>query len=91
MYIHVDLLASRAPQMPVRGGQSGAGLIECSTANHPANIMDFRGFDSSVILSFRGGFLMSVGNFLESLSLAILVGIRLRQIIHIYIYIYIYI
>ena len=41
------------------------------------NIMDFRGFDSNIILILRGGMLMSVGDFPESLSQAILVGIML--------------
>ena len=39
--------------------------------------MDFRGFDSSTISILRGGILMSIGNFPESLSQAILVGIML--------------
>ena len=39
--------------------------------------MHFRGFDSSIILMIRGGILMSIGNFLESLSPAMLVGITL--------------
>ena len=38
---------------------------------------DFRGFDSSRILSARGGILVSMGNFLEILSQQILVGIIL--------------
>ena len=37
--------------------------------------MDFRGFDSSTILIFRGGILMSVGDLPESLRRAILVGV----------------
>ena len=37
--------------------------------------MDFRGFESSIIL--RGEILMSIGDFPESLSQAILVGIIL--------------
>ena len=41
------------------------------------NIMDFGGFDSSMILILRGGILMSIGDFLEDLSQAILVGITL--------------
>ena len=44
------------------------------TANLRAQILDFRGFDSSRILILRGGIIMSIGNFLESLSQAILVG-----------------
>ena len=46
-------------------------------ANHPTKILDFRGFDSSIILISRGGILMSPGDFPESLSQAILVGIIL--------------
>ena len=41
------------------------------------NIVDFRGFDSDIIFTQRGGILMSIGNFPESLSQAILVGIIL--------------
>ena len=47
------------------------------TANLPTNIVDFRGFDSSIILILRGGMLMSLGNFPESLSQAMSVGIML--------------
>ena len=50
---------------------------ECGTANLRTNIMDFRGFDSSTIFSLRDGILMSIGDFPESLSQAILVGIML--------------
>ena len=39
--------------------------------------MDFRGFDSSIILSLMGGIPRPMGNFPESLSQAILVGIIL--------------
>ena len=46
----------------------------CCTANLLTNIMDLRGFDSSTILVLRGGILMSIGDFPESLSQAILVG-----------------
>ena len=45
------------------------------TANLRTQTMDFRGLDSSRILIVRGGILMSIGNFPESLSQAILVGI----------------
>ena len=47
------------------------------TANLPTNIVDFRGVDSKIILSERGGILMSVGDFPESLSQAMLVGVML--------------
>ena len=41
------------------------------TSNLPTKILDFRGFDSSIIIIIvRGGILMSIGNFLESLSQA---------------------
>ena len=46
-------------------------------ANLHANIMGFGGFDSSIILILRGGVLMCIGDFLESLNQAILVGIML--------------
>ena len=46
-------------------------------ANLRTNIMDFRGFDSSIILIIVGGILMSIGDFPESLSQAILAGIML--------------
>ena len=39
--------------------------------------MDVRGLDSSIILILRGGILMSIGDFPESLSQSILVGIML--------------
>ena len=39
--------------------------------------MDVRGFDSSIILNLRGGILRPTGDFLESLSEAMLVGIML--------------
>ena len=47
------------------------------TANLRTSIMDFRGFHSSIILITRGGIIMSIGDFPESLSQAILVGIML--------------
>ena len=47
------------------------------TANLRTTVLDFRGLDSSRILILRGGILMSIGNILESLSQAIVVGIIL--------------
>ena len=41
--------------------------------------MDFRGSDSSIILILRGGILMSIGDFPESLSRAILVGCNVSR------------
>ena len=48
-----------------------------STANLRTKIMDFRGFDPSMILIFRGGIRRPIGNFLEILSQRLLVGINL--------------
>ena len=42
------------------------------TANLRTRILDFGGFDSSIILILRGGILMSIGDFPESLRQAIL-------------------
>ena len=47
------------------------------THDPPTNIVDFRGFDSSTILIVRGGILVSIGDFPESLSQAVLVGTML--------------
>ena len=47
------------------------------TANLPTTIMDFGGFDSSIILILRGGNPRPIGDFPESLTQAILVGIML--------------
>ena len=47
------------------------------TVNLHTNIMEFRGFDSSIIFILRGGIPRPVGNLPESLSQAILVGIIL--------------
>ena len=48
-----------------------------STANLRTKILDSRGFDSSRVSILRGGIIMSIGNFPECLSQAILVGIIL--------------
>ena len=53
-------------------------------------ILDFKGFDLSRILMFRGGILMSTGDSAEDSSRRILAGIILAGILHTYIYIYIY-
>ena len=47
------------------------------TANLRTKITDCRGFYSSIILMLRGGIPRPIGNFSESLSQAILVGIIL--------------
>ena len=55
-------------------GDMGAGGR--SMADLCTQILDFRGFHSSIII-IRGGILTSTGNFSESLSLRIFVGIIL--------------
>ena len=47
------------------------------THNLATNIVGFRGFHSSITLISRGGILMSIGDFLESLSQARLAGTML--------------
>ena len=46
-----------------------------TTPNLPTTIVDFRGFDSSIILSLRGEIPRPIGDFPENLSRAMLVGI----------------
>ena len=48
-----------------------------STADLLTNIMDFRGFDSSVILILRGGIPRPIGDSPENLNQAMLVGVML--------------
>ena len=52
-------------------------ILSPTTVNLRTNIMDFRGFNSNIILILRGGIPVPVENFSESLSQAILVGIIL--------------
>ena len=52
-------------------------MAVASTPNLPTNIMDFTGFDSSIILILRGGIPRPIGNFPDNLSQAILVGVML--------------
>ena len=59
------------------GRESRTTLRGLDTANLRTNIMDSRGFDSSIILIRRGGIPRPNGNFPEILSQAILVGIIL--------------
>ena len=48
-----------------------------STSNVPTKMLDFRRFDSSIILISRGGIPRPVGDFPESLTRAMLVGTML--------------
>ena len=49
----------------------------CRVADPPANLADFRGLDSSVILILRGGIPRPIGDSPEDLSQAMFVGIML--------------
>ena len=52
-----------------------------TTPNLRTNIMDFRRFDSNIILILRGGIPRPIGNFPENLSQGILAGIILAGIL----------
>ena len=56
---------------------TGGSRIHEGMANLRTKIMDFRGFDPSIILMLRGGILMSTWNSPEMLSQGILIGILL--------------
>ena len=51
--------------------------LHIAMPNPPTNIVDFREFDSSIILFLRDGIPRPIGDFPESLSPAMLVGIML--------------
>ena len=57
-----------------RTSASGMDLAHRTMPNLPTNIVGFRGLDSSIMLCLREGILMSIGNFLESSSRAMLVA-----------------
>ena len=59
-----------------RGQHEWSGRV-CSAANLRTRILDFRGFDSSIILILRGGILRSMGIFPEVFNQPILAGIIL--------------
>ena len=67
IYIHIHIHIDRLDVASAPGS--------LSTANLRAKIMDFRGFDSCIILMLRGGIPRPIGNFPESLNQAILVVI----------------
>ena len=54
-------------------------VLSLYTPNLPTKIVDFRGFDSSIILIYRGGILMSMGDFPDDLSQAMLVGCNVSR------------
>ena len=49
------------------------------TPNLPTNIVDFRGFDSSIMLILRGGIPRPMGDFPESSSQAMLAGCNISR------------
>ena len=53
--------------------------IISSTPSLPTNIVDFKGFDSSIILIQRDGIIMFTGDLPESLSQAMLVGCNVSR------------
>ena len=55
----------------LEGDHGTRGCTGTSTANFHTNIIDFRGFDSSISLIQRGRILRSIGDFPESQSQAI--------------------
>ena len=63
-----------AGQLKLRIGDSAT---DNNTPNLPTNIVEFGGFDSSIMLILRGGILTPIGDFPESLSQAMLVGTML--------------
>ena len=66
----------RKPRIPISTESDLSGSKQ-TTANLRTRILDFTGFDSSIILTLRGGILMSIGNLPEVLNQQILVGIIL--------------
>ena len=84
IYIYVCLcggippkVASNDPCIESLGMQSGQTSGVLCMANLHTKILDFRGFDSSIILILRGGVPRAIGKYPESLGQAILVGISL--------------
>ena len=57
--------------------QAAQATLPRATADFPTDIMDFRGFDPSIILSLRGGIPRPIGDFPESLTQSMLVGVML--------------
>ena len=75
IYIYIYIyITPRIVRAPHRGRPGGRDLY---TASLRTKILDFGGFDAGRILILRGGIPRPIGNFLESLSQAILAGILL--------------
>ena len=67
-------IAPKTKRLPKKFDPKDLGMKDLSTANLPANIVDFGGFDSSIILILRGGIPRPIGDFPKSSSQAMLVG-----------------
>ena len=80
-FIHLSIFLRVCTRIVMRkcslSRRSDSRRVRSHTANLHTNIMDFGGFDSSIVLILRGGILMSIGDFEEDLSQAMLVGIML--------------
>ena len=74
------------PQTPVCRASPTRSVRPNHTPNLPTNIVDFRGFDSSIVLIQRGGILMSIGDLPENLSKVMLVGTMLVERLGVYCY-----
>ena len=80
LYTHTYVDDAHARPRQQEGREHGGALqvvLVIIMPNLPTNIVDFRRFDSSIILSLMGGIPRSIGDFPESLSQAILVGTML--------------
>ena len=80
IYIYIYMCPTELPRSEPRKSALLPRLPSCPrrpafpTANLRTKILDFRGFYSSIILTLRGGVLMSIGNLPEVLSQRILAG-----------------
>ena len=75
IYIHIHTYPVRSSRLRRRPPcQIRRGVTRCTTPNLPTNIVDFGGFDSSIILILRGGILRPIRDVPESLTQAIIVG-----------------
>ena len=64
---------------PKRAEYGNHDVHTCNTPNLPTKIVDFRGFDSSIVLIQRGGIPRPIGDFPESLTQAMLVGCNVSR------------
>ena len=85
MYIYIYIYIYIERERDVCSREPGPGINwqtppELRTATLRTQIMDFRGFGSSGSVSLRGGILRPIGDFPESLSQSILVGITLGRL-----------